>query len=108
MGDHGHDVPAEGCEDTHRAVARTDRDADADAGEGGEERVRERGEDAPHDEQADGATDPSRLAVLAHVGRGQVEDVLGEREPDADHAGVHQSVEHAVELVGVGRAAAAG
>ena len=37
-------------------------------------------------------------AVAAVVGRGEVEDVLGEREADADHAGVHDPVEDAVEL----------
>ena len=47
----------------------------------------------------DGAADPAGLAVLAHVRRGQVEDVLGEGEADAHHAGVHQAVEDAVELV---------
>ena len=81
------------------AAAGAHRDADADAGEGGEERVRERAEDAAHDEQPDGSAEAAGVAVLAHVRRGQVEDVLGEGEADAHHPGVHQAVEDAVELV---------
>ena len=38
-------------------------------------------------------------AVGAVVGRGEVEDVLDEREADADHAGVDEAVEDPVELV---------
>ena len=50
------------------------------------------------DEEADRPAEAAGLPVVTHVRRGQVEDVLGEGEADADHPGVHQPVEDAVEL----------
>ena len=96
---HRHDVPDERCQHAHVPPAGPHGDPDPDTDERGEEGVGERGEDAADDEQADRAADPTALAVISHVRRGQIEDVLGEREADADHAGVHQPVEHPVQLV---------
>ena len=80
-------------------LARVDRDADPDARAGGEERVGERADQAAHDERAGQGVDAARAEVVgAVVGAGEVEDVLGEREADADHAGVDDAVEDAVEL----------
>ncbi len=91
--------PATGASTRTSPAAAGHGHADADADEGGEERVRERADQAADDEgrgQRLGAARPQ--AVGAVVGGGQVEDVLHEREPDADHAGVDEAVEHPVQL----------
>ena len=86
--------PAEGDEHAApRGAHDGDREAEPDPGEGGEERVRERTHDAAQDEQLGEAL----LAVL-HVLAAQVEDVLAEGEPGADQTGIHDAVDHAVEL----------
>ena len=87
-------------EQAHPREARRDGQSDADADEDGEERVCERADQAAQDEGAgEGGRAARPEAVGAVVGRGEVEDVLGVGEPDADHAGVDDAVEHAVELV---------
>ena len=87
-------------QEPHPQAPRGDRESDADADEDGEEGVRERADHAAQDEgagQRRGAAGAEAVGPV--VGGGEVEDVLGEGEPDADHAGVDDAVEHAVELV---------
>ena len=75
-------------------------EAHPDADERGEERVGERTDQAAHDEgrgQRRGAAGAESVGAV--VGGCEVEDVLRVGEPDADHAGVDDAVEDAVELV---------
>ncbi len=96
----GDDEARQRREQSQPQLPRRDGQPDPDADEDGEERVRERADQAAQDEGAgEGGRATRTEAVGAVVGRGEVEDVLGEGEPDADHAGVDDAVEHAVELV---------
>ncbi|HYY97409.1 MAG TPA: hypothetical protein VE642_02405, partial [Pyrinomonadaceae bacterium] len=80
-----------GREDLHPALHRLRRQPQPHARHPREEGVRERREDAAHDE------DPER--VLLRDGHAVVLDVLRHREAQADHRGVDDAVGHAVELV---------
>jgi hypothetical protein len=98
VGGHRDEVPQERSTQLDDAVAARDREAEADAEERREEGVRERAEHPADHEEEDGVLDATHPAVLAEVGLAEVEDVLHEREADADHPGVHDAVEDAVEL----------
>ena len=92
--------PTTGARSRTERPPRGDREAHPDADERGEEGVGERTDQAAHDEgrgQCRGATGAESVGAV--VGGREVEDVLRVGEPDADHAGVDDAVEHAVELV---------
>ena len=80
-------------DDAHDRPPRGHGDADADAGERGEERVPE-GAHEPADEER--RREP--LAAVLVVGLPEVEDVLAEREARTDETGVDDAVDDAVEL----------
>ncbi len=99
MGEHSHQVPSQGRQHAHQRPTAADRDAHADAGERGEERVGERADQAADHEGGRQRLGAARAQAVGAVVRGrQVEDVLDEGEPDADHARVDDSVEDAVQL----------
>ncbi|CAK7287050.1 hypothetical protein SGPA1_50016 [Streptomyces misionensis JCM 4497] len=69
-------------------------DAEADAGAGGEQGVRERGHHDAHEEGGGGDGDDAVAAgeLVGPEGRAQVEDVLGEREAGGGDPGYHHPV----------------
>ena len=94
------DVPDQGREPAQPPPVRADHDAGPDADRRGEQRVGEGAEDAADDEDRGRRPEAARAQThLAGVGAGEVEDVLGEREADADEPGVDQPVEDAVDHV---------
>src|SRR5438128_2732170 len=79
--------------DLHRPAARLGGDAEAEAGHRRERAVRQPKEHGAEEEEHDEAAEPF-VGVLV----GDVEDVLGQREAEADDAAVDGAVEGTVEL----------
>ena len=89
----GHAPTGDRRHQAHQASPRPGRDPDPDPRGGGEQRMRERRDDAPHHE------DDHRGGPVAAPQRApQVEDVLHEGEADPDQPCVHDPVDDAVEL----------
>ena len=95
-GDCAHEPRRRG-RDGGRASAGLTRDAEAQAGQAREQRVRKRGD---HAAQREDQREPGRASLLK--GAAVIGEVLRERKPEADHGGVNHPVDDAVELVAAG------
>ncbi len=94
--DHRQQQAGDRGQPAHPAVAGTGRDAQADAGHRGEQRVRETGEQNAHDEDQEEVLQAGRRAVFLDARRvavlAQVEDVFHHREADRRQAAVDDAV----------------